>query len=395
MTSSAPPTSTTSLPNTFDALGLLPALCQAAQRSGLARPTEIQKMGIPALLEGRDVLLPSQTGTGKTAAFVLPALQKLAALKEREGHETPSIPRVLILEPTRDLAMQTAGVCRQLGRQLPIRTRVVCGGVSRDQQERALADGADIIVATHGRLLETVERGDLILSDIIYLVLDEADRLLDEEFSASMTALVPYLADRPQTVFCSATLPEPVMALAKKVTRNPVRVEIAEDNLTPRRLTQRAIFVEEDEKETLLKQIAAHHLPEGRCILFVKTKQRADAIARFMRRCGANAHSLHGGQTPGERKKALARFQNNTGNVLVTTDIAARGLDIDDIQMVVNVDLPPKPDTYVHRIGRTARAGRKGRALSFIPLNERTILRDIERHISHRIRIVTVETLDQ
>lgn len=393
MTSPANPSS--SSPESFDALGLLPSLCTAAQRSGFARPTAVQKAGIPALLAGRDVLLPSQTGTGKTAAFVLPALQKLAILKEQEDTQNSSIPRVLILEPTRDLAMQTAGVCRQLGRQLPIRTRVVCGGISRDQQARALLDGADIIVATHGRLLDLVEQGELILSEIVYLVLDEADRLLDEEFSASMTALVPYIADRPQTIFCSATLPAPVMTLAKQVTRDPVRVELPEESLTPRRLRQRAIFVEDDDKEVMLQHIITSHRPEGRCIVFVKTKQRADAIARVIRRYGVKALSLHGGQTPGERKKALSRFQTETGNILVTTDIAARGLDIEDVQMVINLDLPPKPETYVHRIGRTARAGRKGRALSLIPLSERTLLREIERHINHRIRIVTEETLDR
>lgn len=361
----------------------------------MKRPTPIQQEGIPALLQGRDVLLPSQTGTGKTAAFVLPALQKLAHIKEKEGTEDFSTPRILILEPTRDLAMQTAGICRQLGRQLSVRTRVICGGVPRAQQTRALAEGADIIVATHGRLLELVDNGELILSELIYLVLDEADRLLDEEFSESMTALVPYMADRPQTVFCSATLPEPVMALARKVTHDPVRILLPEESVTPRRLRQRALFIEEHEKEKTLLTFFTQSLPQGRSILFVKTKHRADALARLLRRKGFNALALHGGQTPGERKQALARFQSDTQNILVTTDIAARGLDIEDIQLVINVDLPPKPDTYVHRIGRTARAGRSGRALSFISVTERGLLREIERHINHRIRIVTHDTLQR
>lgn len=385
----APPSSDV---NSFEALGLIPALCKAAQHAGFKRPTSIQKESIPAFLAGRDLLLPSQTGTGKTAAFVLPALQKLAALKEQDPSPSFSTPHVLILEPTRDLAMQTAGICRQLGRHLSIRTRVICGGVSRDQQTRSLLDGADIIVATHGRLLDIVERGELILSDIFCLILDEADRLLDDEFTESMTALVPYLADRPQTIFCSATLPEPVMALAKKVTRNPLRLDVNEDQTTPKRLQQRAIFMEEDEKEDALGHILTQSLPQGRCLIFVKTKQRTEALARSLRRAKLNAFAFHGGQTPGERKKALARFQDDAHQALVTTDIAARGLDIEGIHLVINVDMPPKPDSYVHRIGRTARAGRKGRAVSFIALQERTLLRDLERHLNQRIRIATIET---
>ncbi len=380
----------------FTDLGLSDLLAQAAQKAGMKRPTLIQKEGIPPLLAGRDVLLPGQTGTGKTAAFVLPALQKLSELKTEQDED--SIPRILILEPTRDLAMQTAGVCRQLGRQLPLRTRVVCGGIPKEQQALSLAQGADIIVATHGRLLDIVEKGDLTLEHIIYLVLDEADRLLDDEFSASMTALVPYIADKPQTVFCSATLPEPVMTLAKKVTKDPVRVELDEQEITPQRIQQQALFIREDQKEPLLQRLLEMNSQNkkkkaGRTIIFTKTKQKADFTAKLLRRQNFKAISLHGGQTQGERKKALERYQNQEDGILITTDIAARGLDINDIQLVVNMDLPQSPEIYIHRIGRTARAGKFGRAVTFATLEERTRLRDIERHIQHRIRIITPETL--
>ncbi|MUG90106.1 DEAD/DEAH box helicase [Bombella sp. ESL0385] len=380
----------------FTTLGLSDALTHAAQKAGMMKPTAIQQHAIPPLLAGRDVLLPGQTGTGKTAAFVLPALQKLARLKE-DG-STPSIPRILILEPTRDLAMQTAAVCRQLGRQLPLKTRVICGGVPREQQALSLAQGADIIVATHGRLLDFVEKGDLSLEHILYLVLDEADRLLDEEFSASMTALVPYIADRPQTVFCSATLPAPVMALAKRVTKDPIRVEPGEEEVTPRRIRQQALFITDDQKEPLLQKLleTTPHLKDGktgRTIIFTKTKQRADSVAKSLRKARYKAIALHGGQTQGERKKTLERYQEQAGAILVTTDIAARGLDIDDIQLVINMDLPQTPELYIHRIGRTARAGKQGRAVTFVTFDERARLRDIEKHINYRIRIITTETL--
>ena len=380
----------------FTDLGLSGLLIQAAHKAGMAKPTPIQQQGIPPLLAGRDVLLPGQTGTGKTAAFVLPALQKLASIKQEETAD--SIPRVLILEPTRDLAMQTASVCRQLGRQLPLRTRVICGGVPREQQALSLAQGADIIVATHGRLLDFVEKGELSLEHIVYLVLDEADRLLDEEFSASMTALVPYIADRPQTIFCSATLPEPVMALAKRVTKDPVRVEPGEEEVTPRRIRQQALFITEAQKEPLLLTVLERSKIQtgsktGRVIIFTKTKQKADSVAKLLRKAGYKAIALHGGQTQGDRKKTLERYQTQANSILVTTDIAARGLDIDDIQLVVNMDLPQTPELYIHRIGRTARAGKQGRAVTFATLDERTRLRDIEKHIQYRIRIITAETL--
>ncbi|MCX8666378.1 DEAD/DEAH box helicase [Acetobacteraceae bacterium B3987] len=380
----------------FTDLGLSDQLAQAAHKAGMAKPTPIQQQGIPPLLAGRDVLLPGQTGTGKTAAFVLPALQKLASIKQEETPD--SIPRVLILEPTRDLAMQTAGVCRQLGRQLPLRTRVICGGVPREQQALSLAQGADIIVATHGRLLDFVEKGELSLEHIIYLVLDEADRLLDEEFSASMTALVPYIADRPQTIFCSATLPEPVMALAKRVTKDPIRVEPGEEEVTPRRIRQQALFITEAQKEPLLLTVLKQSKIQadaktGRAIIFTKTKQKADSVAKMLRKAQYKAIALHGGQTQGDRKKTLERYQTQAGSILVTTDIAARGLDIDDIQLVVNMDLPQTPELYIHRIGRTARAGKQGRAITFATLEERARLRDIEKHIQYRIRIITAETL--
>lgn len=416
----SPPTSHDNLPpheagqqaGAFAALGLDSALCKAAGKAGFKTPTLVQKAGIPPILEGKDVLLPGQTGSGKTAAFLLPALQNLCALKEGEEETGYAVTRLLVLEPTRDLALQTASVCRQLGRMLPLRTRVICGGTSREQQCKSLERGADIIIATHGRLLDLVQQGDLVLSEIALLVLDEADRLLDEEFSASMTALVPYLSDRPQTIFCSATLPEPVMALARKVTRNPVRVTVEETGLTPGRMTQQAVFLEEEEKDAfLLKILSGRDMiaapgkdlkksrkmdidpARGRCILFVKTKHHADRLAKLLCRHGHHAASLHSGQTQGGRNRTLEQFQRDAVSILVTTDIAARGLDIAGITLVVNVDMPNTPEIYIHRIGRTARAGQRGSALSLVTPAERGLLRETEQHLQNRIRIIALPPL--
>ncbi|UMM63071.1 DEAD/DEAH box helicase [Aristophania vespae] len=377
----------------FEALGLLPALCKAVQRLGFNKPTLIQQKGLPALLKNKDVLLPSQTGSGKTATFLLAALQKLAEKKQKEGEFYQPYPQILILEPTRDLATQTAGVCRQLGRDIGVKTRLICGGTSREQQLRSLEGGVEIIIATHGRLLDFVQNGQLDLSHIEYLVLDEADRLLDEEFSQSMTALIPYLADHPQTIFCSATLPDTVMALAKKVTRNPVQIEIEEETKTPRRLQQRAIFLHDEEKESTVQNILTQFATEDRIIVFVNTKKNANELAKKVRSWGFKAESFHSERSQGERKKVLDHFQGKQCAILVTTDIAARGLDIDNVSIVINFDLPKSSEIYIHRIGRSARAGKKGKALSLITFDQRHLLRDIEKNIQHRIRIITPDDL--
>ncbi|MFT8801735.1 MAG: DEAD/DEAH box helicase [Gluconobacter cerinus] len=371
----------------FAEFGLIPPLLATLEQVGHKRPSAIQSQAIPPLLAGRDVLVASQTGSGKTAAFVLPMLQKL-----NEGEAAPG-PRALILEPTRELAAQTAAVCRQLGRRLSLKTRVICGGTPRDQQLRTIRDGVDIIVATHGRLLDLVMQGELLLEYLTYLVLDEADRLLDEDFSESMTALTPYFPDvPPQTVFCSATLPEPVMALAKRVTRDPVRVDVAAETFTPKKIRQRAMFVEKDDKPETVARILERF--PGRSMVFARTKVNVDLMAKVLRRHEIRAETLHGDRTQGARNKALDLFRQGRVPVLVTTDIASRGLDISDVDLVINMDMPETPESYVHRIGRTARAGKKGAAFSLINSDERLFLRDIEKHIGYRIRIATEDALD-
>lgn len=371
----------------FAEFGLIPPLLATLEQVGHKRPSAIQSQAIPPLLAGRDVLVASQTGSGKTAAFVLPMLQKL-----NEGEAAPG-PRALILEPTRELAAQTAAVCRQLGRRLSLKTRVICGGTPRDQQLRTIRDGVDIIVATHGRLLDLVMQGELVLEYLTYLVLDEADRLLDEDFSESMTALTPYFPDvLPQTVFCSATLPEPVMALAKRVTRDPVRVDVAAETFTPKKIRQRAMFVEKDDKPETVARILERF--PGRSMVFARTKVNVDLMAKVLRRHDIRAETLHGDRTQGARNKALDLFRQGRVPVLVTTDIASRGLDISDVDLVINMDMPETPESYVHRIGRTARAGKKGAAFSLINSDERLFLRDIEKHIGYRIRIATEDALD-
>ncbi|WP_249110303.1 DEAD/DEAH box helicase [Neokomagataea anthophila] len=376
----------------FEGLGLAPALLAALESAGHKRPSLIQARAIPPLLKGKDVLIASQTGSGKTAAFVLPLLQALARRKE-EGLETQG-PWALILEPTRELAAQAASVCRQLGRRLPLKTRVICGGTPRDQQLRGLADGVDIIVATHGRLLDLVVQGDLVIDQIGYLVLDEADRLLDDEFTDSMTALSTHFPDiQPQTVFCSATLPAPVMDLAKRVTQDPVRIELETEDAAPQRIRQRAMFVLKDDKVPTIKHVLNHFT--GRTMVFVQTKQGAETLGRSLSRSGVSVETLHGDRTQGARARALTRFREGQVQVLVTTDIAARGIDIPDVECVINADMPSSVPAYIHRIGRTARAGKRGIALSLLDPQERHLLRDVEKETGQRVRIVTEETLDR
>ncbi|QDH17854.1 DEAD/DEAH box helicase [Swingsia samuiensis] len=374
--------------NDFTKLGLILPLLETLKQIGHKRPSEIQEQTIPQILDGKDVLIASQTGSGKTAAFVLPILQKISE------YETDYNPKVLILEPTRELAMQTASVCRQLGRRLPLKTRVICGGVPKEQQVKSLSEGVDIIVATHGRLLDLVVQGQIILEDLKFLVLDEADRLLDEDFAESMNALVPYFPDyHPQTVFCSATLPAPVMALAQKVTRNPVRVEVAEETFTPKKIRQRALFVEKDQKIKIVSQLL--DTVAGKIIIFVKTKNNVQDVFKILKKKSLHIETLHGDKTQAARSKSLDLFKKNEKSILITTDIASRGLDISDVDLVINMDMPTSPEIYVHRIGRTARAGKKGAAFSLITIEERLLLREIEKHIGFRIRITTEDALNQ
>ena len=360
----------------FAALGLSPALVHAAGQLGFATPTPIQAEAIPAVLEGKDVLGAAQTGSGKTAAFALPLLQTLQ-LTMAPG---PRRVRALVLVPTRELAAQVGEVLRSLAEQLPLRPKVavVFGGVSINPQMLGLRGGADIVVATPGRLLDLLDHNALRLSNVAHLVLDEADRLLDLGFAEELQRVLGLLPTRRQNLFFSATFPSAVQALADGLLHEPVRVEVAAtDDHTPA-ITQRAIAVDAQRRTQLLRHLVTEQ-GWSRVLVFVATQYAAEHVAEKLYKAGIYASPFHGGLSQGARTQVLQEFKDERWQVVVTTDLAARGIDIAQLPAVVNYDLPRSAVDYVHRIGRTGRAGESGVAVSFVTPEAEAHFRLIEK----------------
>lgn len=373
----------------FSTFGLMPPLLSALDKAGHKRPSAIQARAIPLILEGRDVLAIAQTGSGKTASYALPLLQRLATLPPSE--RIPGAPMALVLAPTRELASQIAGVFRQLGRTMTLRTRVACGGLPKDAQIAAMAEGVDILVATSGRLLELFDNGHVTFDKLRFFVLDEADRMLEGDFLIDMERMEPLLPTIRQTILCSATQPPGLQPLAQRLLHKPVLIEIEAQTVTPRRIRQRAMFVEADQKPALIAA-ALRHQP-GRAIVFARTKADVEKLAATLRRMKIAVETLHGDRTQGQRNRALEAFRAGKISALIATDIAARGLDIGDILLVINATLPEQADTYVHRIGRTGRAGKRGDSLTLCDATERKMLRLIEKQIGHRMTIISPEQI--
>lgn len=356
------------LPRTmpFIALGLTPALAQAAAELGFSTPTPIQTEAIPVVLTGADLLATAQTGSGKTAAYALPLLQRLAAQSASTG---PRPLRALVLVPTRELAAQAGEVARSLAQNLPQRPKVVVafGGVSINPQMMALRGGADVVVATPGRLLDLVEHNALKLHQVEVLVLDEADRLLDLGFADELARLLALLPRQRQTLFFSATFPSSVQALADGLLVQPRRIDLppAAPSTADAVVLQRAILVDSTRRATLLRQLLQDHGWQ-RVLVFVATQHAAERLAAKLHRGDLYATSFHGGLSQGARQQALAEFKEKRWDVVVTTDLAARGIDIESLPAVVNYDLPRSAVDHVHRIGRTGRAGAGGVAVSFV-----------------------------
>lgn len=362
---------------------LLPELQQAVADAGYTTPTPVQTQCIPHALAGRDVLGSAQTGTGKTAAFTLPLLQHLTVNPRRTA---PRQPRVLILAPTRELAAQIGQSIHEYGRHLRIRHFVIFGGVGQRPQEIAMNRGVDVLVATPGRLLDLMNQGFVSLRGVEAFVLDEADRMLDMGFLPDVRRVIAALPVRRQTLFFSATLPPEVMSLAQTLVRNPVRVSIAPQQPAVERIEQRVMFVERGQKDALLKSL----LDDGalaKVIVFTQMKHAANRLAEKLATTGIPATAIHGNKSQTARTKALEQFRHGRMRVLVATDIAARGIDVDGITHVINYDLPREPETYVHRIGRTARAGADGNAVSFCAPHEQGQLRDIQRLIRREVPV--------
>lgn len=369
----------------FELLGLSQPILKALKKEGYTHPTPIQEKAIPVILEGKDLLGCAQTGTGKTAAFALPIIQLLEAnpLNQR-GYRYI---RTLILTPTRELATQIGESFDAYGRFSSIKKEVIFGGVSQHPQTLALRNGTDVLIATPGRLLDLMNQGYVHLDYLEIFVLDEADRMLDMGFIQDVKKVIRELPAEKQTLFFSATMPPQISKLADALLKNPTRVEVTPVSSTAERIDQQVYFVNKPDKQALLQHlIATENI--SRTLVFTRTKHGADKVVKALRHANIKSDAIHGNKSQMARQNALYNFKSGRLKVLVATDIAARGIDVDDLTHVINYDLPNVPETYVHRIGRTGRAGASGLAISFCDAEERSYLKDITKLTAQQIPVV-------
>ncbi|SDH03414.1 ATP-dependent RNA helicase RhlE [Dyadobacter soli] len=370
---------------TFQDLKLIEPIKKALQEEGYTTPTPIQAKAIPVILENKDLLGCAQTGTGKTAAFAIPMLQLL--------HENPvgkferSRIRALILTPTRELAIQIGESFAAYGRHTRVRHSVIFGGVGQKPQTDALQKGVDVLIATPGRLLDLINQGFIKLNQLEFFVLDEADRMLDMGFVHDVKKVIKLLPSKRQSLFFSATMPPAIVTLAGTILRNPAKVEVTPVSSTADTIRQSVFFVDKSDKNSLLLHILKDE-SIATALVFTRTKHGADKVVKVLRKAGVTSEAIHGNKSQSARQNALKNFKSQTTRVLVATDIAARGIDVDDLTHVINYEIPNIPETYVHRIGRTGRAGAKGIALSFCDKEEKAFLKDIHKLIAKNIPVV-------
>ena len=369
---------------TFENLSLIKPILEALREEGYETPTPIQAKAIPIVLSGKDLLGCAQTGTGKTAAFSIPILQHLSGRELSAGRREI---KALILTPTRELAIQIGESFTAYGRYTKLKHTVVFGGVSQVPQVETLRRGVDILVATPGRLLDLIAQKFIDLRALEYFVLDEADRMLDMGFIHDIKRIIPLLPKQRQTLFFSATMPPEIATLASTMLYKPEKVAVTPPSSTVDMIDQSVYFVEKEDKKGLLVELLKDS-DISSALVFSRTKYGADKIARFLNKAGISADSIHGEKSQGARQKALSNFKGHKIKVLVATDIAARGIDVDELSHVFNNDLPNVPETYVHRIGRTGRAGHSGVAVSFCSAEEQPLLKDIQKLIGKAIPVV-------
>lgn len=368
----------------FNELNLLEPILNALTKQGYTEPTPIQQQAIPYVLEGRDVMGCAQTGTGKTAAFAIPIIQRIHASKQTDNSNKI---RALIVTPTRELAIQIEESFKNYGSELKLRYTVIFGGVNQSQQVNRLKNGVDVLIATPGRLLDLQQQGFIKLGNLEIFVLDEADRMLDMGFIHDVKKIIKMIPAKRQTLFFSATMPKEITSLANSILTDPVKVEVNPVSSTAEMIEQALYYVDTPAKKDLL----VHVLKETKApsvLVFSRTKHGADKIVKLLAKNKVTAEAIHGNKSQNARQRALSNFKDKTSRVLVATDIAARGIDIDELSFVINYDIPNIPETYVHRIGRTGRAGASGIAVSFCDREERKYIRDIQKLISLEIPVV-------
>ena len=368
----------------FKSLQLSEPILQSLHEEGYTTPTPIQEQAIPLVLSGNDLLACAQTGTGKTAAFALPILNLLH--NASNNAKKPSI-KCLVVTPTRELAIQIADSFNTYGRYLNLKTTVIFGGVNQGPKVQNLRQGTDILVATPGRLLDLKNQGFVHLKEIDFFILDEADRMLDMGFIHDIKKLLTHIPPVRQTLFFSATMPPEIVQLANTILKNPVRIQVTPVSSTAETIQQHVFFVDRHNKNKLLIDIIDNNEVNS-LLLFTRTKHGADKVAKFLVQNNISSEAIHGNKGQGARQTALSNFKKRITKVLVATDIAARGIDVDDLEFVINYDIPNVPETYVHRIGRTGRAGANGIALSFCDAEELAYITDIEKLISMKIPVV-------
>jgi len=368
---------------TFKSLGIIDPILKALEAKGYTNPTPVQEQSIPILLEGKDLLGCAQTGTGKTAAFAIPIIQQLHLSKQQEGKGKRKV-RALIVTPTRELAIQIGENFTTYAKHTDIQNTVIFGGVKQHSQVKRLRAGVDVLVATPGRLLDLINQGFISLKDVEYSVLDEADHMLDMGFIHDIKKIIAKLPQKRQSLFFSATMPPEIVKLSGKILGNPKKVTIAPEKTTAEKVEQSVYYVAKKDKIKLLTHLLKENNVQT-AIVFSRTKHGANKVVKLLTREGISSAAIHGNKSQGARQLALSNFKKGTLKVLVATDIAARGIDVSELEYVFNYDLPNIPETYVHRIGRTGRANASGVAISFCDIEERPYLRDIEKLIGEKV----------
>ena len=374
----------------FDQYPLAPEIKHSLQKLGYKKPTDIQYKSIPNILRGEDVLAIAQTGTGKTAAFAIPVINML---NDRKIKKRSDGIKCIVMVPTRELALQITEVFEQIGHNTRVKTLGVVGGVEQDPQIAQLQKGVDILIATPGRLFDLVSQGHIQLNRVELLVLDEADHMLDLGFIKDIRDLIKHLPKKRQTLFFSATIDEKIKKLAYSLVANPIRIQVSPKNPVAKNIEHFVAMIEMDDKRFFLERVVREN-PDSKILVFVRTQVRAERVSKAMERAGIASQTLHGGKEQEDRLQVLQQFRQGKVTLLIATDVSARGIDIADVDYVVNYDLPEQPENYVHRVGRTGRGTRKGQAIAFCSSEEQDLLINIEEYISQPIQRLSIDKAD-